>query len=406
MAITIGIIGAGASGMAAAIEAARTNPDAAVTIYEKLPIVGKKLLVTGNGRCNILNRDPKPEMYYGDVSFAEQAIRACDVESHIHFFEQMGLHLYTEELGRLYPMSDQAASVQDAFRNELKRLGIRVIQEKITRVSRAENGFLLNDRYACDALIVAGGGKATPAQGSDGSCYPILRSLDVPVTTLSQALTGIKLSKPEARLKGVRASGRILIVSDERVLAESTGEIQYADYGISGIPVMEVSRCVAMHYAEQKRSKIFAVIDSLPDFKQEQTAAYLNFMIEHDPELTADFLLSGVMNKKLGIHKLSLCGIDMQTTLSALCANDVANLVEAIHAELCEISGTMGFDRSQVTAGGADLSRFDPLTMQSKDTPRLFVCGELLNVDGRCGGYNLTWAFTSGRLAGKAAALC
>lgn len=405
---TISVIGGGASGFAAAIEAVRVsremNIPVKIKIYERLSKPGKKILATGNGRCNILNSHNDIENYNGDRKFISSVFSQYDFVSNAIFFSSMGICLSQEEDGRMYPMSFQATSVLDALRFESDLLGIEIICDtKITSVKKQGDGFILNDEFYSDAVIVAGGGKSAPVQGSDGSCYDILSSFGVRIKPTFPSLTGIMFKKKNKDLKGTRASGEILIVDNGKVVAESSGELQYTDYGISGIPAMEVSRAVSGHFAKKTQGKVVAAINSLPDFTPEEIFDYIIKRKHHNPDLLCEDLLSGVMPKKLGVAKLRSAGIEIHSPVSSLTKNKIALLTEIVNSEIFEVSGTLNFENSQVTAGGADTKMFDMNTLECKKVKGLYACGEVLDVDARCGGYNLSWAWSSGRCAGASA---
>ena len=401
----LSIIGGGASGFAAAIEAAdycrKSGIDADINIFERLPKAGKKILATGNGRCNIMNKSTDVRYYHGDKKFISSIFQQYSTESNIDFFRNLGIFLAEEDDGRLYPLSFQASSVLDALRFEAENLGINVICDtKITSVKKTDSVYILNNEIRSDVLIVAGGGKSASVQGSDGSCFELLSSLGIKIKTPFPSLTGITLKKKNKILKGVRAEGEIYIVENGCVIASSVGEIQYTDYGISGIPAMEVSRAVSEHFAYRKKGKITVVINTLPSFSQDEIYNYIYTRKKHNPELLAEDLLSGVMPKKLGTAKLSSASISNTAKISTLTKNDIAFLTEVISSEIFEASGVLGFDNSQVTAGGADTKAFNQETLEAKNSKGLFAAGEVLDVDAVCGGYNLAWAWSSGRCAG------
>lgn len=402
---TLSVIGGGASGMAAAIEAARYvakhKLNIEIVIYEKLSRAGKKILATGNGRCNILNSSPTADKFYGNKKLINTVFDKYPVENNVEFFMSMGLYLTTEEDGRLYPLSLQAASVLDALRFELEKLNVETICDMpVTSISRKDKGFMLNDSIYTDAVIIAGGGKSSPVQGSDGSCFNLLYSLGIRIKPTFPALTAIKLKNKDNTLKGVRAHGEILIVENGKVIASDCGEIQYTDYGISGIPVMNISRFVSEHFQAHKKGKIIAAINVLPDFSPEEIFSYILTRTKSNPDLLCENLLSGLMPKKLGISKLRAAGISEEITIKSLTKNNIAVLTEIINSQIFEITGTMNFENSQVTAGGADSTFFSYDTLECSKINNLFACGEILDVDAVCGGYNLTWAWSSGRCAG------
>ena len=402
---TLAIIGGGASGLAAAIEAARIKKnrksDVNIIVFEQLPKIGKKILATGNGRCNIMNSSVPKNKYHGDTKLLDSIFGAYSADSNMEFFRSMGIYLAEEDGGRLYPLSFQATSVLDALRFEAENLGIEIkCDTKINSIKRKGNGFILNNEKYTDAVIVAGGGKSASVHGSDGSCFDLLSSMGIKIKPTFPSLTGIVLKKKNKNLKGVRAAGEIYIVENGKVISSSEGELQYTDYGISGIPAMEVSREVAEHFALHKKGKIIMAVNTLPDFSPEEIFDYIMTRKKHNPNLLCEDLLSGVMPKKLAVAKLASASISSTAKVSTLTKNDIALLTEILNSELFEISGVLGFDNSQVTAGGADTKLFNPSTLCAKNINGLFACGEVLDIDARCGGYNLAWAWSSGRCAG------
>ena len=402
---TLSVIGGGASGLAAAIEAARIRKnrrsDVKIVVFEQLPKVGKKILATGNGRCNIMNSSVPKNKYHGDPKLLDSIFGTYPAESNMKFFRSMGIYLAEEDGGRLYPLSFQAISVLDALRFEADNLGIEIkCDTKICSIKRKGNGFVLNDEIYTDAVIIAGGGKSSSVHGSDGSCFELLSSMGIKIKPTFPSLTGIVLKKKNKNIKGVRAAGEIYIVENGKVISSSEGELQYTDYGISGIPAMEVSREVAEHFALHRKGKIIIAVNALPDFSPEEIFDYIITRKKHNPNLLCEDLLSGIMPKKLAVAKLSSASISCTAKISSLTKNDIALLTEILNSELFEISGVLGFDNSQVTAGGADTKLFNPSTLCAKNINGLFACGEVLDVDARCGGYNLAWAWSSGRCAG------
>ena len=402
---TLSVIGGGASGLAAAIEAARISKaekkNIKITVYERLPKVGKKILATGNGRCNIMNTSVSKNNYHGDPKLLKSIFEQFTVEDNMEFFRSMGIYLAEEADGRLYPLSFQAASVLDALRFEAENLGIEIkCDTKIEKIKRNNDGFILNENLYSDAVIIAGGGKSAAVQGSDGSCFDLLSSLGIKIKPTFPSLTGIVLKNKNKALKGVRAAGEIYIVENGTVVASSEGELQYTDYGISGIPAMEVSRAVSEHFALHRKGKIIMAVNSLPDFSPEEIFDYIITRKKQNPNLLCEDLLSGVMPKKLGMAKLSSASISCTARLSTLTKNNIAYLTEIINSEIFEISGVLGFDNSQVTAGGADTKLFNQTTLETKNINGLFACGEVLDIDAVCGGFNLSWAWSSGRCAG------
>ena len=395
----IGIIGGGASGMAAAIAAAEA-PNAQVHIFERQARVGKKLLATGNGRCNLTNLHAGNGGYHGeDPSFAEYALSAFSVDKTLSWFRQLGLFTVAEESGRVYPYSDQANSVVDVLRFALERPNITLHTSfDVKKIKKDAAGFAVcgdTDTVICDRLIIACGGLAGTKLGGSMSGYKLLGQMGHKSTRLRPALVQLKSDWGGiSALKGVRANCRIAIQKDGVTTSQSTGEIQFTDYGISGPVVFEVSRDACVGSGEWR-----AVIDFLPEHSSEALAEELRR--RKSTELTADELLTGILHNRLGRVLTKAAGIKEQRFVRDLNDLEITSVCNAVKAFEITLSEPMGMDSAQVTAGGVFTSDFDAKTMQSKLVPGLYACGEVLDIDGDCGGYNLQWAWSSGRLAGQ-----
>ena len=389
------IIGGGASGLAAAIQAKRTNRQKSVTVIEHLPKVGKKILATGNGRCNLGNLTAA-EHNYTNKRFAIPAIQKYGVQSLVDFFESMGLFVRADSEGRLYPMSNTAASVLDALRFECELLGVNFIcEEKAEQIKKSSDGFTVNSNISAKSVIIATGGKAAPTQGSDGSGYPLLKSLGHKITPLAPSLVQIKTDTTKIKsLKGVRAKATLALSTG----GTSEGEILFADYGISGIAAMDLSRFV------KPDAKAEISIDLLPEFTADKTKEIIIQIARHSPNMPAEQMLGGIIHKAVGTAVIKSALGYLPKTASEIKPKQAAIIAAELKDFRLKVTGTKSYNDAQVTKGGADVSEFDSKTMMSNKVPNLFACGEVLDIDGACGGFNLAWAFASGRLAGEAAA--
>jgi predicted Rossmann fold flavoprotein len=375
--IELAIIGAGASGLTAAIRAGKAMGTGAgsILLLERLPRVGKKILVTGNGRCNLSNHHALAHPYH-NKGFAAAALAQFGPEACEAFFDSLGLALWTDAEGRVYPRSNTAASVLDALRYGALRAGAELRCDcPVWHITRTDNGFLLNNSIPARQVIIATGGCAAPEHGSDGSGFVLLRSLGHNIVEPEPALVQIKAKSPVLpMLKGLRVRAVISIGEHQ-----TRGEILFAKDGISGIAAMEVSR-----WAKPGCS---VVLDLLPEFAPEEITALLMRWQDEAPELG----LAGLLPRSVGEAVLKTCG------------NTPSEIARACKAFRFEVTGTRGFASAQVTAGGADVRAFDPQTLQSRLVPGLYACGEALDVDGGCGGYNLHWAWASGVMAAACA---
>ena len=393
----IGIIGGGASGMAAALAAARSGNE--VLLFERQARVGRKLLATGNGRCNLTNLHASSNGYHGeDASFAHGALTAFSVKKTLNWFQDLGLYTVAEESGRVYPYSDQANSVVDVLRFALQQPNVRLLTGfEVTRVRKTAEGFLVEskeEKYTCDRLIIACGGLAGTKLGGSMSGYQLLRSLGHHVTRLRPALVQVKSSWGGCvSLKGVRANCHAMICHDGALYSQSTGELQFTDYGLSGPVIFEISRDVC-----QKSGKWICKLDFLPNVTEESLMQELRRRKQR--EIPAEELLTGILHNRLGRVLLQAAGIRGQKPVADLTDGEIRDVCEKVKSFEVPLTETMGMDSAQVTAGGVVTAEFDPDTMQSRIVPGLYACGEVLDIDGDCGGYNLQWAWSSGTVAG------
>lgn len=400
----IAVIGGGASGLVAAIAAAREaeklNKKLKICIFEGNSRVGKKILVTGNGRCNFTNESILEKNFHGESGFAYKIYSEFNNSDTMDFFRSIGLFPKSDFAGRVYPMSSQATAVLDVLRCEAARLGVEEMTDsKITSIRKNGSIYILNGNISAVKCIIASGGKAAPVQGSDGSGYELVRSLGVSVTPLHPALTALVCDNFTKALKGIRAQGTVSIRCAGKLLAEDTGEIQYTDYGLSGIPSMQVSRFVA-EALYNKKADVFAVVDSCPSFSDEELKKILLEMIEKNPAMSGELLLSGLLPKRLGITLLSECSVNCSKEIGKIHPAVTEKIVSSIKRKKYKVCSVKGFNDAQVTSGGIPASEIDPDTLGLKKARGVYVAGEIIDVDGDCGGYNLQWAWSSGYKAG------
>ena len=397
--MVIGIIGGGASGMAAALAAAE-NLDAQVVLLERQARVGRKLQATGNGRCNLTNLHAGEGGYHGeDASFANIALSGFGPEATLVWFQSLGLFTVAEESGRVYPYSDQANSVVDVLRFALEQDNIEIrLGFEAEKVRKMAEGFRVEGKEGlleCDKLIIACGGLAGTKLGGTMSGYKLLRSLGHKCTKLRPALVQLKSSwGGVSGLKGVRANCRARILHNGDLHRESTGELQFTEYGLSGPVIFEVSRDAC-----QGGGDWVCRLDFLPHL---QEAVLLEELLRRKQrDLPASELLTGILHNRLGRVLTQCAGINMNRYASEISDYDLKQLAALVKSFDMELTEPMGMDSAQVTAGGIVTGEFDEKTMESRKVPGLYACGEVLDIDGDCGGYNLQWAWSSGRLAGR-----
>ena len=394
----IAIIGGGASGMAAALAAAE-NEKNQVVLLERQARVGRKLQATGNGRCNLSNIHAADHGYHGQSpEFVTGAISAFSPAETLQWFSSLGLFTVTEESGKVYPYSDQANSVVDVLRLALVKENITLkTGYEVTKIQKSADGFQITngeEPIACHKLIVACGGLAGSKLGGTMSGYKLLAKLGHRSTKLRPSLVQIKSSWPELpSLKGVRANCCVEILHNGEVYAKSIGELQLTEHGISGPVVFEISRDVCA-----ERGKWTAKLDFLPNLPAEVLEKELQR--RRNTNLPMEELLTGILHNRLGRVLTKTAGIKGKQYARQISNAELAEVVACVKGLEIELTEPLGMDSAQVTAGGVLTEGFDPNTMESKLVPGLYACGEVLDIDGDCGGYNLQWAWSSGRCAG------
>ena len=399
----IAIIGGGASGLFAAVAAASALP-CRVTIYERQARVGRKLAATGNGRCNLSNTGVSLSRYHGnDTSFAGYALDGMNVKSTLALFRQLGLEVRTEPDGKIYPYSDSASSVVDVLRLAADSLGVVTLTDtEIVSMKKEKGKFSFSDgktKYMADRVIVACGGSASaPLGGTDGG-YRLLQSMGHRLLPQHPSLVQIKTDTEYVRsLKGIRADDcRVTLVSGKQK-TESFGEVQFTEYGLSGPAIFDISRSVSVG-----KGNMTIFLDLFTPADEAETVRLLRARRDAFSERPCENYLTGMLQNRLGRVILKYAGVSSAMPASALSDDDIRKIAKAIKEFPFAVRGTMGLSKAQVTAGGIDTSGFDPETMQSRICPGLFACGEVLDIDGDCGGFNLQWAWSSGYLAGKSA---
>ena len=370
-----------------------------VDLLERQARLGRKLQATGNGRCNLSNLHAGQEGYHGDTpGFSRFALTQFPPERTLEWFGALGLYAVAEESGRVYPYSDQANSVVDVLRFALEKPNIRLeLGCEVEKIRKTAKGFRLewaDGALDCDRLIVACGGLAGTKLGGSMSGYKLLRSLGHRCTRLRPNLVQVKTAwGGVAALKGVRANCRAEILHEGALVRAGGGELQFTECGLSGPVMFELSRDVC-----QERGSWVCRLDFLPDMPERTLLAALTRRT--GTALPASELFTGILHNRLGRVLTQAAGIPLSAPISSLSEAqlvEAARLAKGLEAPLTE---PLGMDSAQVTAGGIVTAEFNEETMESKLCPGLFACGEVLDVDGDCGGYNLQWAWSSGRLAG------
>lgn len=430
--ISIGVIGGGASGMAAAIAAARNG--AKVTIIEQKERLGKKILSTGNGRCNLTNEHMEPACFRGESkACVPEVLKQFGYKDTLSFFEELGV-LTKSKNGYFYPRSEQATTIVDALEMELRRLGVECfLQTCVKEIKKNKKGFHVyavekisiggsnekhntkkakkkkatefiekDVKFSFDKIILAAGGKAASVLGSDGSGYALAKAFGHSLSPVVPALVQLRSEDSSfKKLAGIRTEGTVHLYVDGKMEASDTGEIQLTDYGISGIPVFQVSRYAALGIYEHRN--VTAVIDFVPFYSESEFADRLINHLGKWHNNTIEEYLQGVFNKKLIPVFLDKLNVECFEKVKDIPQKWFCEFAHFCKNYKIEIIGTNSFEQAQVCAGGVRVSEINHNTMESEYASGLYLTGELLDIDGICGGYNLQWAWSTGIIAGRSA---
>lgn len=398
------IIGAGASGLMAA--AAAASKGARVALLEHKDDIGKKILATGNGRCNFTNTDMSVNKFHGSKALIKNGLSQFNYADTIRFFKELGIPAY-DNAGYIYPNSRQAASVVAAFRMELMRLHVDVKTGiNITDIKPADDltGYSIQTdkgSFKSKRLIIACGLTASPKLGSDGSLFRQIEALGHHIQKPLPALCGFSCDGLNfKKITGVRCDATVASVIDGQMTEQNTGELQLADYGISGIPVFQISSL--MSRALDKGQRVEVIIDFLPAFSDDELNRYIkDRSITTTDNRSLNEMLNGLLNNKLLLELIHKSGVSPDKKGRLLTDDDCKSLTRSIKHTVVSVKKPRGVEFAQVCAGGIYTKEIDVRTLESKIHPGLYFCGELLDVDGICGGYNLQWAWTSGYIAGE-----
>jgi len=407
--LRVAVIGGGAAGMTAAIVAGRRGVD--VTILEKNPRIGRKLLVTGNGRCNFTNVNTGVYNYHGkNPKFVHAALNRFDVNSTINFFERLGVVHKVEAEGKVFPFSNQASSVLDVLRYELREVGVEILcGVEVKDIKKCSGEFVLTlgdgSKFKAARVILATGGKAAPQLGASGSGYTLAQKMGHHIVEPFPALVQLKLaSNFLKRIQGVKFDGDVEIIANGRSVQKASGEILFTEYGISGPPILCLSRRAGEYLQRKENVRLkLALINTFSPGELEQRFIE---RFRQCPGKDLAFSFVGFINKRLAPVILKEAGIeDVKKSAGQVSVEERKRILQLLLDWRFEITGTTSWPNAQVTAGGVDVKDIDNRTMESKIVPKLYFAGEIVDIDGDCGGYNLQWAWSSGFIAGESAAV-
>jgi hypothetical protein len=406
-AVRVAVIGGGASGIVAAIAAGRKGAD--VTILEKNQRIGRKILATGNGRCNLTNLDLSISNFHGrNPKFAFAVLSRFDLEETIEFFEQLGVSHKVEEGGKVFPVSNQASSVLDVLRYELEEIGVKILcDSEVVEIKEKKAEFKIylggGRTFHADRVIIATGGRAAPHFGSNGSGYALAKNLGHAIVEPFPALVQLKLAARFLRqIQGIKFEGGAELIVGDRSVQAASGEILFTEYGISGPPIFCLSRRAGEYL--QKNQSVWLKLQLVNTLSPEELEELLFRRFQSGPGKSAAFSFVGFLNKKLAPVILREAGIDFNKPAGQITAGERKKIVQILKDWRFPVTGNTSWPAAQVTAGGVDVKDINGRTMESRLTPKLYFAGEVVDIDGDCGGYNLQWAWSSGFVAGDSAA--
>ena len=397
----IAVIGGGASGMMAAITARKSGKE--VLVLERKDRILKKVLITGNGRCNITNVNANISNYFGkNISSVENILNSFNPQDTMDFFNGLGIICNEENRGKVYPLSGQASSVVDALRFEAERLGIKIETEFYVRKIE-KDGFKFKiyseDRKKIEAgrVILAVGGQSYPELGSNGSGFELAKELGHSVTKLSPSIVQLKTEKHQVKgLQGIKTDVAVTAYGDNKKICTYDGELLFTDYGISGNVVFNISFVMPLY------KNVEFEIDFMKKFDYNELYEMLKERKKTMSRLTMENYFNGMINKKLGQFLSKISGIEkLSKPVKDLNDSEIRKLCTVLKKYRIKILDTTGFKNAQVTAGGVSLDEVNSETLESKIVKGLYFSGEVLDVYGECGGFNLQWAWASGYIAGK-----
>ena len=400
----IAVIGGGASGMIAAITARKSGKE--VVVLERKDRILKKVLITGNGRCNITNVNANISNYFGkNISSVENILNSFNPQDTMDFFNGLGIICNEENKGKVYPLSGQASSVVDALRFEAERLGVKIETEFYVRKIEKE-GFKFKiyseERKKIEAgrVIIAAGGQSYPELGSNGSGFELAKELGHSVTRLSPSIVQLKTEKHQVKgLQGIKTDVAVTAYGDNKKICTYDGELLFTDYGISGNVVFNISFVMPLY------KNVEFEIDFMEKFVYNELYEMLKERKKTMSHLTTENYFNGMINKKLGQFLSKMSGIEkLSKPVKDLNDSEIRKLCTVLKKYRIKILDTTGFKNAQVTAGGVSLNEVNTETLESKIVKGLYFSGEVLDIYGECGGFNLQWAWASGYIAGKNAA--
>lgn len=416
------IIGGAAAGQMAAISAKRNNPNLTVAIIDRTFALGRKILVCGAGRCNITNinldTDVEKRYYGANPQFIRSIFSQFSYKDIVSFFNELGVELYVErktDIGKLFPITDQAKTITSLLENELKILDIDVHLNTEVTSFKVDNGFNLNANilnqegkvtenkvYTSKYLIISAGGKTYPALGSNGTGYNLVQSLGHSIITpVPSALPLVSKNPLSHELQGTKMEIEVTSIIDSQPIKTRTDDVMFTQYGFSGPAILNVSREISIQINRLNKQNVQLKLNFSPGKTFEDVKNLLTLRWNKRPSLTLEESMYGLFPNKIPSALLKVINIDKNTIVNKLTTEQINRLVASLTAYTVDITATRGWNEAEFTAGGIDTKEIIESTLESKLINNLYFCGEILDVDGDVGGFNLSWAWSSGFVAGK-----
>jgi predicted Rossmann fold flavoprotein len=410
----IAIVGGGAAGLATAIVAAEGTVNAgrpvSIALLEGAPRIGTKILVSGGARCNVTHHHVTPQDYHGRRNVVKNVLHAFDADAAVHWFESLGVELKREDTGKLFPVSDSARTVVDALVSRAQELGVDIrTRQRVSAVASGGGDGVPRFRIehaagvlTCDRLVLATGGRSLPKSGSDGAGYGFARALGHSVTDTWPSLVPLNLEDTfsHATLSGVAHPARLTVRVAGRCFAEATGDLLWTHFGISGPVAMDISRSWVRPQEEGLAPTL--EVSFLPDLTREALESTFLEAARQHPQRSTERWLATRLPRRLAQWLCTRAGVEPEAALAQVPRTARRSLVRTLNELELPVAGTRGWDAAEVTAGGVPLAEIDYRSFASRRTPGLWLVGEILDCDGRIGGFNFQWAWASGHIAGAA----
>lgn len=406
------IIGGGAAGIMAAIFAKQKSPKARVAIIDQSFALGRKILISGAGRCNLTNVNLEKnylDKYFGNKAIIEGVFKQFGYQEIIIFFNSLGLEVYEEMksgAGKIFPKNDSAKAVVALLQSKLEQLGVEIIfNTVVNKIKKDKNGFIISansNQYSAEKVIIAAGGKCYPALGSDGSGYELARAFGHKI--IEPVPSGVSLVGKNflsQALQGTKIEAEIKALVNGKQIVQACGDVLFAQYGLSGMAILLVSRDLSIALNREEAKEVSVILNFLPGKNTEQAKKYLLERFNKNPEQTIEQNLWGIFPIKFVSAILKIAKIGTSVEIGKLRNLEIEKLLDVLINYEVNITGTRGWNEAEFTAGGVATAEVNPKTLESKLMPGLYFCGEVLDIDGEIGGYNLSWAWASGAVAGR-----